>query len=129
MTSHEHDLPRLVLDTHESARGVGEPGVRGAAWRLDPPDRELDANLIALPPGESIGAHAGAEVDVLIHVVAGAGTLRTEGEDVPLNPGAVVYLPRGARRGVLAGSQGLHYLSVHKRRETRPLMPRVASAD
>lgn len=125
MTSHEPDLPRLVLDTHEAARAVGDPDTRGAAWRLDPVDRELDANLVALPPGESIGEHVGADVDALIHVVAGTGTLRTEGDDVLLSPGALVYLPRGSRRAILAGSGGLRYLSVHRRKESRPLMPRV----
>jgi uncharacterized protein (DUF2249 family) len=115
-------LPRVVVDSREAC----EPDAVGALWRLDPSERDLDANLIALPPGESIREHVGADLDVLLHVVDGAGTLRTEGADVPLRPGAVVYLPRRARRAVLAGSQGLRYLSVHRRKETLPLMPTLA---
>lgn len=121
-------LPRVVLDTREAALAVSDPDVTGAAWRLEPAERELDANLIALPPGESIAEHVGADVDVLLHVVAGTGTLRTEGEDVLLSPGEVVYLPRRARRAVLAGSNGLRYLSVHRRKETLPLTPTLRSA-
>lgn len=124
MTAHEFDpgrLPRLETDTRTA--GSGPDDRAGAVWRLEPEDRELDANLISLPAGDGIAEHAGADVDVLLHVVAGSGVLHTAGDDLALEPGAVVYLPRGARRGVLAGAEGLRYLSVHRRKETRPLMP------
>lgn len=118
-------LPRVLLNTQEIAVVIGEAAVAGAVWRLDPTERDLDANLIALPPGDKIEGHTGADLDVLIHVVAGTGTLRTEGDDVALTPGAVVYLPRRARRAVLAGADGLRYLSVHTRKMTMPLTPTV----
>lgn len=118
-------LPRVVVDSRQAGTSGGSDVV-GAAWRLTPTERELDANIIALPPGGAIEEHVGADLDVLLHVVDGTGTLRTEGEDVLLRAGAVVYLPRRARRAVLAGSHGLRYLSVHRRKETLPLMPRVA---
>src|SRR5699024_4380051 len=51
---------------------------RGAVWSIAEPDRELDSNLIRLPAGEEIPAHVGAEVDTLVHVVRGDGTLTTE---------------------------------------------------
>lgn len=121
----EPELPRLLLDTREVAAAVGEPGVAGAVWRLEPSERQLDANLIALPAGGTIEEHVGADLDVLLHVVAGSGTLRSVAEDIPLEPGALVYLPRGSRREIAAGAGGLRYLSVHTRKQSRPLMPGV----
>lgn len=121
-------LPRVLLDTTEVAAGLGEPDTAGALWRLDPSTRGLDANLIALPGGDSIQEHVGADLDVLLHVVAGSGVVSTEAGDVPVTVGAVVYLPRRARRAVHAGPEGLRYLSVHTRKETIPLTPTVRPA-
>lgn len=113
----------LMLDTTEVAAAVGEPGVAGAIWRLEPDERELDANVIALPAGGGIAEHVGGDLDVLIHVVAGSGSLRTDGGEIALEPGALVYLPHRSRRAIVAGPGGLRYLSVHKRKQNRPLMP------
>lgn len=118
-------LPRVVLDESEMADAVDDPEAAGAVWRLEPSDRELDANLIALPAGDGIAEHAGADVDVLIHVIAGSGTLRTAAGEIALTRGQIVHLPRRARRAILAGHEGLRYLSVHRRKETKPLMPAV----
>ena len=89
---------------------------RGAVWSIAEPDRELDSNLIRLPAGESIPEHLSAEVDTLIHVVRGSGTLRTEAGEQPLRVGDLALLPRRTRRGFRAGEEGLEYLTVHRRR-------------
>ncbi len=118
--------PRVLGNTTELARGV----VAGAdvAWKLDVADRDLDSNLIRLAPGGSIGEHRGAEVDVLIHVLAGAGTVGTETGDVPVAAGDLLWLPRRSRRSITAGDAGLAYLTVHGHREPtltiEPLGPR-----
>jgi hypothetical protein len=39
--------------------------VTGAVWKLQGRDRDLDANIIALPPGGMIETHAGTDLDVL----------------------------------------------------------------
>ena len=91
---------------------------RGAVWSISEPERELDSNLIRLPPGDRIPAHEGAEVDTLIHVVRGSGTLTTDAGEEPLRAGDVALLPRRSVRGFLAGPDGLEYLTVHRRRQS-----------
>lgn len=87
----------------------------GAVWKLDDPQRQLDANVVALPPGDAIARHLGSDLDVLVHVVEGAGELRTGGGTTRLFPGVLVWLPRRTEREIVAGYDGLCYLSVHQR--------------
>lgn len=114
-------LPRVLADTTELAASVGEPGVSGAVWRLQEEERELDSNVIALPPEGGIGSHIGPDVDVLIHVIAGTGRLTTELDTIDLEPGAIVWLPRHSRREFTAGTEGLRYFTVHRRRQSLAL--------
>ncbi|MFE1578002.1 cupin domain-containing protein [Streptomyces fradiae] len=90
----------------------------GALWRLAEPDRQLDANVVRLAPGAEVAVHVEPDLDVLVFVVSGQGRLETgdgAGTRV-LEAGCVVWLPRGARRGLAAGPHGLDYLTVHRRR-------------
>lgn len=111
------DVPRVLANSGEVA--ADDDRAIGAVWSIAEPERDLDANLIALPAGEGIGAHAGPDLDVLIHVVSGSGTLTTARGPVALSPGDVVWLPRRSRRQFDAGPDGLRYLTVHRRK--RPL--------
>ncbi|CAG7647619.1 cupin domain-containing protein [Actinacidiphila bryophytorum] len=96
----------------------------GVLWKLAEPGRQLDANLVHLAPGEHIAAHAEPELDVLVLVVSGSGTLGAGPEDrepgpgelLPLGEGALGWLPRGSTREIRAGADGLDYLTVHTRR-------------
>ncbi|MGO1228207.1 MAG: cupin domain-containing protein [Brachybacterium sp.] len=97
---------------------------RGPVWSIAEPERELDSNLIRLPAGDSIPAHVGAEVDTLIHVVRGDGTLLTDDGEAPLRPGDVALLPRRTVRGFRAGAAGLEYLTVHRRRQALRIQSR-----
>jgi quercetin dioxygenase-like cupin family protein len=108
--------PRLLLDTTTVAADPAEPDVTGAVWKLQASDRDLDANIIALPPGTGIDAHVGPDLDVLIHVLSGDGRLTSEKDALELRPGALVWLPRRSQRQFTAGPGGLRYLTVHKRR-------------
>lgn len=110
-------LPRVVGDTAPLAADVGEPQARGVLWKLPPGERDLDANVIALAPGGAIESHTGPDIDVLIHVIAGSGTLDTAAGPVSLTPGDLAWLPRRSRRGFTAGPQGLRYLTVHQKRQ------------
>lgn len=118
-------LPRVLTDTAELA---AEPDYTGAVWKLEVGERDLDSNVIALPPNGGIDAHAGADVDVLIHVLAGSGRLTTEQGEIELAPGALLWLPKRSRRQFSAGPDGLRYLTVHKKREILPLTPTVRQA-
>lgn len=113
MSEVEPESPQLLVNSRELP---AEP-TRGAVWSITGADRELDANLIRLPPGEAIDVHVGAEVDVLIHVVTGAGFLVLPEAEQPLRVGDVALLPRRSERGFRAGPEGLEYLTVHRRRQ------------
>jgi len=105
------NLPRIVGDTSALPMSRG-----GSAWQLDPATRGLDANIIDLPPGDEIAAHAGPDLDVLIHVLTGSGVLETDGGEIALDAGALVWLPPRSRRRFVAGPGGIRYFSVHQRK-------------
>ena len=107
-------LPRILANTQDL---TAEPDVTGAAWKLQARERDLDANVIVLPPEGGIDAHPGPNLDVLIHVLSGGGTLTTEMDTIDLSPGALVWVPRRSRRQFAAGPDGLRYLTVHQRRQ------------
>lgn len=116
-------LPHVVVDATAVATSTENGARAGAVWNLAMQERDLDANIVTLPAGDGIGAHTGPEVDVLIHVLAGAGHLHTETGSLDLRAGLVVWLPRGSRRGFTAGEHGLTYLTVHRRRRSPGLWP------
>jgi quercetin dioxygenase-like cupin family protein len=92
------------------------PESRGALWKLAEPGRQLDANLVHLPPGQHVGTHAEPDLDVLLLVVAGDGILGTTGHALPLAKGTILWLPHGSSRSLAAGDDGMSYLTVHRRR-------------
>lgn len=107
-------LPRVVGDTAALPGPAG--GAGGSQWQLTPAERGLDANVITLPPGDEIAAHDGPELDVLVHVLDGAGTLHTADGPLALTPGVLVWLPPRSRRRFTAGPEGLRYFTVHRRK-------------
>lgn len=107
--------PRKLGNTVELTHAAVDAA--DVAWKLEFADRHLDSNLIRLAAGGEIASHAGGEVDVLVHVTAGDGTLGTEAEDVPVTAGDLVWLPRRSQRAFHAGPDGLSYLTVHTHRE------------
>lgn len=107
-------LPRHL--TSRAALSEVDADASGSIWRLEPSQRDLDANVIALPPGGGITRHNGPSLDVLLHVLDGSGTLETELDEVALAPGDIVWLPRGSERRFLAGPDGIRYLTVHHRK-------------
>ena len=108
-------LPRILADVGELG---GAAETSGSVWQLQPQQRDIDANIIALSPGGEIKEHVGPGLDVLIHILDGAGTLETELTTVPLTPGQIVWLPRRSRRRFLADDAlGLRYFSVHQRKQ------------
>jgi uncharacterized protein (DUF2249 family)/quercetin dioxygenase-like cupin family protein len=117
------DVPRVLCNTYTLARSESELDVAGAVWKLDPSDRQLDANLIRLRPEGRIEAHRGPDLDVLLFIVAGTGELITTFETVPLQPGHLVWLPRRSERSLVAGPDGLSYVTVHPRRPALGISP------
>lgn len=86
----------------------------GPVWSLASDD--LNATALAWPAGHEIAEHVNDELDVLLVVLEGDGTVRVDGEDHALAGGHAVLVPKGAARSIRAGAAGIRYLSVHRRR-------------
>ncbi|GAB2750982.1 hypothetical protein GCM10027174_27100 [Salinifilum aidingensis] len=113
----EPDAPHLTaLGDVEVVQPDSTSGSGGVLWRLQRSDRQLDANVVHLPPQEHVDWHVEHQRDVLVVVLAGAGTVRTDAGGAPLATGAVVWLPRGTRRSLAAGPRGMSYATAHQRR-------------
>jgi hypothetical protein len=71
---------------------------------------------VRLAAGAGVAEHVEPDLDVLLYVADGAGRLVADGRPQELAPGALLWLPRGTRRSLTAGPDGLAYMSVHRRR-------------
>jgi quercetin dioxygenase-like cupin family protein len=110
----EYETPELLCDVFAVS---GEPEQDGGAlWRLAVAQRHLDANVIGLAAGKRIDTHAGPDLDVLMLVVGGAGEVVGADAALQVAAGSLVWLPRRSQRSIVAGPDGLRYLTVHPRR-------------
>ncbi|MFJ1898728.1 hypothetical protein [Streptomyces sp. NPDC088115] len=118
-----------VLAVLDDLLADATPDDRGALWQLAQQERELDANLVRLPPGAEVGEHQEDVLDVLLVVLAGSGRLIPGGGGAPLEltPTTVSWLPRTSRRALAAGPAGLAYLTVHRRRPGLAIRPTVSA--
>ncbi|MEU9618408.1 hypothetical protein ACIQWV_05410 [Streptomyces sp. NPDC098085] len=110
-----NSVPRILAVLDELLTAAA-PSDRGALWQLAEQGRELDANLVRLPPGAEVGEHQEDVLDVLLVVVAGSGRVAVGGDELRLTPTTVLWLPRTSRRALAAGPEGLAYVTVHRRR-------------
>jgi quercetin dioxygenase-like cupin family protein len=92
--------------------GVDRAG--GVVWSVSPDG--FHANLVVLDPGGSIAAHRNDALDVLIVVLTGAGTVTVDDTTIELASATALLVPRGTTRSVIAGSEGLRYLTIHRQR-------------
>jgi mannose-6-phosphate isomerase-like protein (cupin superfamily) len=86
----------------------------GPLWGMASTD--LNATLLAWPPGHEVAEHVNEELDVLVIVLDGHGSATIDGELHDLAAGSALLVPRGTRRRIKADDAGLRYLSVHRRR-------------
>lgn len=107
-------VPRALCDTDELIARAGQDA--GALWRLAEPGRQLDANVVRLPPGQRVDTHAEPDLDVLLLVLSGGGTLGTADGPRRLAEGELIWLPHASSRSLAADGDGLCYLTVHRRR-------------
>ncbi|MFE7353073.1 hypothetical protein ACFU8Q_07660 [Streptomyces sp. NPDC057543] len=121
-----NSVPRVLAVLDELLTAAAHDD-RGALWQLAEQGRELDANLVRLPAGAEVGEHQEDVLDVLLVVVAGSGRIVAGGGDVlNLTPTTVVWLPRTSRRALVAGPEGLAYVTVHRRRPGLTIKPSTA---
>lgn len=108
--------PQLLGDFRAALDAQPDDHPNRALWTLPVRDRQLDANLIRLAPGDRIDPHDGPDLDVLMIVVEGSGTVTGPAESLAVRSGSLVWLPRRSHRSIGAGEDGLAYLTVHPRR-------------
>ncbi len=116
---------RILADVHALVDASDVPA--GARWTLAEPGRQLDANVIHLPPEQRIDTHTESDLDVLLVVVAGGGTVGTPDGPRQVGDSDLVWLPRGSTRDITAGRDGLSYLTVHRRRPGLQISTRTGS--
>jgi mannose-6-phosphate isomerase-like protein (cupin superfamily) len=95
----------------------------GPRWGMQ--SDELNATLLAWPPGHQIAEHVNAERDVLMVVLDGSACVSVDDVDHQLAADHLLLIPRGAARRMSAGPGGVRYLSAHRRRG--PLLPTGAT--
>ncbi len=103
------DAGTLIVDL-AVAEGSG-----GAIWAL-PHGGDLDANLVRLDAGAGIDAHVNNDVDVMVIVQSGTAELTVEGQARQLGTDHLAVIPKGVLRSIVAGAEGVSYLSIHRRR-------------
>jgi quercetin dioxygenase-like cupin family protein len=89
-------------------------GRGGPVWGTASED--LNATLLEWPAGEGPAEHVNEERDVLYVVLEGSATLTVDGEPRELPAGEGMIVDKGARRALVAGRDGVRYLTAHVRR-------------
>lgn len=96
----------------------------GPLWGTETED--LNATLLAWPPGGGPSEHVNNERDVLLVVLAGSATITVDGDARAIAAGHAIVIEKGSARRIAAGREGVRYLSVHTRRP--PLQISAAAA-
>ena len=94
---------------------------KGPLWGMASTD--LNATLLAWPAGHAVAEHVNGELDVLVVVLAGAAEVTIDDERIDLRAPAALLVPRGTRRAITAGDDGVRYLSIHRRRGPLQIQP------
>lgn len=77
---------------------------------------DLNGTLLSWNQGQEIAAHVNNEVDVIMVVVEGTGTLILDGVRHEIRGGIAAVIPKGVERAVIAESTPLVYLNIHRKR-------------
>ena len=75
---------------------------------------QLHCNLTVLGAGDSIASHVNDDVDVLLIVLSGSGTLVLNGDRMAVVADVIAMIPRGWERSIEAKTR-LTYHSIHQR--------------
>ncbi|MCU0493664.1 MAG: cupin domain-containing protein [Chloroflexaceae bacterium] len=111
--------PELIVDVAEALR---EASYDGPIWSAN--CEQMNVNLMRLSSGQGVAEHVNADLDVLLVVLEGVGTITLDGEERSFEAGQVFVLPRGTRRGIQCRNGPLVYITCH--RQKGGLMPTVA---
>ena len=86
-------------------------------------ERRPERDVPGLAARHAVAEHVNEELDVLLVVLGGGGAVVVAGERHELAAGSTMLVPRGSRRRIEAGDEGLRYLSVHRRRGPLQIQP------
>ena len=86
----------------------------GPLWGMASSD--LNATLVAWPPGHEMVEETNSELDVLLIVLEGGGVARVDEQEHALVPGSALLVEKGSSRTLRAGPDGVRYVSIHRRR-------------
>jgi quercetin dioxygenase-like cupin family protein len=86
----------------------------GPLWGMASSD--LNATLLAWPPGHRVAEHTNTELDVLLIVLEGNGAATVDRREHALARGSALLIEKGSVRTIRAGTEGIRYLTVHRRR-------------
>lgn len=75
--------------------------------------KHLQLVLMALKPGEEIGAEVHDTHDQFLRVEQGSGKVTIDGVDTPIEDDDVVIVPAGARHNVVAGPEGMKLYTLY----------------
>jgi quercetin dioxygenase-like cupin family protein len=95
---------------------------RGPVWGTASDD--LNATVLAWPAGSGTPEDVNEERDVLVVVLEGNGTLELDGAAEAMSAGDGLIVPKGARRRITAGSDGIRYLTSHRKRGGLQITPK-----
>ena len=87
---------------------------------------DLNATILAWPAGAGPAEHENPARDVLYVVLEGSARLTVEGEERELQAGEALIVEKGTTRALVAGPDGVRYLTAHLRREPLQIAPRLA---
>lgn len=87
---------------------------------------DLNATILAWPPGIGPAEHVNVARDVLYVVLDGSARLTVDGEERELHAGEALIVEKGTSRALRAGGEGVRYLTAHLRREPLQIARRLA---
>lgn len=108
------ELLQQVVPAERLDQLVDRPKRGGPVWGTE--SEELNATILEWPPLDGPPDHVNETRDVALVVLEGTGDLELDGARSHVSPGQVVVLPKGARRRIVAGPDGIRYATVHRRR-------------
>lgn len=93
---------------------AAEDSGHGALWGTESED--LDCTLVAWPRGSGVAVSTNDEVDVAMIVLEGVARVELGDHPQELSAGQLLVIEKGVARKIVALSERLVYLNVHKRR-------------
>ena len=94
---------------------------RGPIWGAESDD--LNATMLVWPAGEGPAEHANDARDVLYVVLEGNATLTLDDEPRTVAAGDALIVDKGVRRALVAGADGVRYVTAHIRRGGLQIAP------